>query len=98
MLKKVYLPPSSYETCFISSAHKEADLDETLDAFRHFSVGIVSDNHMPFYKLNMQLLKTLLICSLGMGYVHGKRKIHFHFREDYLKDLISGFLKVARFP
>ena len=36
MLEKgVYLPPSSYETCFISSAHKEADLDKTLDAFRH---------------------------------------------------------------
>ena len=30
----VYLPPSSYETCFISAAHSDEDLEKTLDAFR----------------------------------------------------------------
>ena len=35
MLEKgVYLPPSSYETCFISAAHSDEDLEKTLDAFR----------------------------------------------------------------
>ena len=35
MLEKgVYLPPSSYETCFISAAHTDDDLDKTLDAFK----------------------------------------------------------------
>jgi glutamate-1-semialdehyde 2,1-aminomutase len=35
MLEKgVYLPPSSYETCFISAAHSNEDLDKTLDAFK----------------------------------------------------------------
>jgi glutamate-1-semialdehyde 2,1-aminomutase len=35
MLEKgVYLPPSSYETCFISAAHTDEDLDKTLDAFK----------------------------------------------------------------
>ncbi len=35
MLEKgVYLPPSSYETCFISGAHSDEDLEKTLDAFR----------------------------------------------------------------
>jgi glutamate-1-semialdehyde 2,1-aminomutase len=29
----VYLPPSSYETCFISSAHSEKEAQQTLDAF-----------------------------------------------------------------
>ena len=32
--KGVYLPPSSYETCFISAAHTDEDLDKTLDAFK----------------------------------------------------------------
>lgn len=27
----VYLPPSAYETCFISSAHSQADIDRTLE-------------------------------------------------------------------
>ncbi len=27
----VYLPPSPYETCFLSAAHREADIDKTLD-------------------------------------------------------------------
>ena len=31
----IYLPPSSYETCFISAAHTEENLHKTLDAFRH---------------------------------------------------------------
>ena len=36
MLEKgVYLPPSSYETCFISAAHSDEDLEKTLDAFRY---------------------------------------------------------------
>ena len=35
MLEKgVYLPPSSYETCFISAAHTDEDLYKTLDAFK----------------------------------------------------------------
>ena len=35
MLEKgVYLPPSSYETCFISAAHSDEDLEKTLHAFR----------------------------------------------------------------
>ena len=35
MQRGIYLPPSSYETCFISAAHSEEDLHKTLDAFRH---------------------------------------------------------------
>jgi glutamate-1-semialdehyde 2,1-aminomutase len=27
----VYLPPSPYETCFVSAAHSEADLEQTID-------------------------------------------------------------------
>ncbi|MEO0794869.1 MAG: glutamate-1-semialdehyde 2,1-aminomutase [Verrucomicrobiota bacterium] len=27
----VYLPPSAYETCFISTAHSDADIDKTID-------------------------------------------------------------------
>ncbi len=35
MLKRgVYLAPSAFEAGFISSAHSQADLDETLDAAR----------------------------------------------------------------
>ena len=34
LAKGVYLPPSSYETCFISAAHTDEDLDKTLDAFK----------------------------------------------------------------
>ena len=34
MLEKgIYLPPSSYETCFISTAHTEKDAEKTLEAF-----------------------------------------------------------------
>lgn len=29
----VYLPPSSYETCFISSAHQQEDISKTLETF-----------------------------------------------------------------
>ena len=29
----VYLPPSSYETCFISSAHGDLEVSQTLEAF-----------------------------------------------------------------
>ena len=35
MERGIYLPPSSYETCFISAAHSEEHLHKTLDAFRH---------------------------------------------------------------
>ena len=35
MQRGIYLPPSSYETCFISAAHSEEDLLKTLEAFRH---------------------------------------------------------------
>ena len=35
MQRGIYLPPSSYETCFISAAHAEEDLLKTLEAFRH---------------------------------------------------------------
>lgn len=35
MLEKgVYLPPSQFETCFLSTAHSEADIDRTLEAMR----------------------------------------------------------------
>ena len=30
----VYWPPSQFETCFISSAHGEGELEKTLDAAR----------------------------------------------------------------
>lgn len=30
----VYLPPSSYETCFISSAHQQQDIEKTLETFQ----------------------------------------------------------------
>ena len=30
----VYLPPSAYETCFISAAHKDSDIEKTLDCVR----------------------------------------------------------------
>ena len=30
----VYLPPSPYETCFISAAHKDSDIEKTLDCVR----------------------------------------------------------------
>lgn len=30
---EVYLPPSSYETCFISSAHQQEDISKTLETF-----------------------------------------------------------------
>lgn len=30
----VYLPPSAYETCFISAAHKDSDIEKTLDCIR----------------------------------------------------------------
>ena len=30
----VYLPPSSYETCFISNSHKEEDIAKTLETFQ----------------------------------------------------------------
>ncbi|MEK9773144.1 MAG: glutamate-1-semialdehyde 2,1-aminomutase [Opitutae bacterium] len=30
----LYLPPSSYETCFISSAHREDDISKTLEIFQ----------------------------------------------------------------
>jgi len=30
----VYWPPSQFETCFVSAAHGEAELDKTLDAAR----------------------------------------------------------------
>ena len=34
MLKRgIYLPPSQFETCFVSLAHTEEDLDRTVDAF-----------------------------------------------------------------
>ena len=34
----IYLPPSSYETCFLSSAHGEAEVTKTLEALqRSFS-------------------------------------------------------------
>jgi glutamate-1-semialdehyde 2,1-aminomutase len=29
----VYLPPSSYETCFISTAHTEKEMEQTLEVF-----------------------------------------------------------------
>jgi glutamate-1-semialdehyde 2,1-aminomutase len=29
----LYLPPSSYETCFISTAHQQKDIDQTLEIF-----------------------------------------------------------------
>ena len=29
----VYLPPSPFETLFMSTAHTDADVDETLSAF-----------------------------------------------------------------
>ena len=35
MQRGIYLPPSSYETCFISAAHAEEDLLKTLEAFNH---------------------------------------------------------------
>ena len=31
----IYLPPSSYETCFISNSHSEEDIARTLDIFEH---------------------------------------------------------------
>lgn len=31
----VYLPPSQFESCFISAAHSEADIDQTIDANFH---------------------------------------------------------------
>ena len=35
MLEKgVYLAPSPYEAAFVSTAHSDADLERTLDAFR----------------------------------------------------------------
>jgi len=39
--KGVYLPPSSYETCFISAAHSEEDIANTLQVFQEgiFSLG-----------------------------------------------------------
>ena len=33
MERGVYLPPSSYETCFISTMHKEKEVSQTLEAF-----------------------------------------------------------------
>ena len=30
---KVFIPPSQYETCFVSTAHKEEDLKITIEAF-----------------------------------------------------------------
>jgi glutamate-1-semialdehyde 2,1-aminomutase len=35
----IYLAPSAYETSFVSTAHTEADIDETLDAARRALVG-----------------------------------------------------------
>jgi glutamate-1-semialdehyde 2,1-aminomutase len=31
----VYLPPSSYETCFISTKHTDQEVTHTLEAFSH---------------------------------------------------------------
>jgi glutamate-1-semialdehyde 2,1-aminomutase len=31
----VYLPPSPFESCFVSSAHVAADVERTIDAFEH---------------------------------------------------------------
>jgi glutamate-1-semialdehyde 2,1-aminomutase len=31
----IYLPPSSYETCFISNSHSEEDIARTLEIFEH---------------------------------------------------------------
>jgi glutamate-1-semialdehyde 2,1-aminomutase len=32
MDRGVYLPPSAFETCFISTAHEEGDLDRAMEA------------------------------------------------------------------
>jgi len=35
MLKEgIYLPPSQFEACFLSTAHKQEDIDKTIDAIR----------------------------------------------------------------
>ena len=33
MARGVYLPPSQFETCFVSAAHSDEDLDRTVDVF-----------------------------------------------------------------
>ncbi len=33
LLNGVFLPPSQFETCFVSYAHSEEDIDKTIDAF-----------------------------------------------------------------
>jgi glutamate-1-semialdehyde 2,1-aminomutase len=30
----IYLPPSQFEACFVSAAHKQEDFDETIRAVR----------------------------------------------------------------
>ena len=33
LAKGVFIPPSPFETCFISTQHNEEDLEKTLDAY-----------------------------------------------------------------
>jgi glutamate-1-semialdehyde 2,1-aminomutase len=41
MLEKgIYLPPSQLETCFVSAAHREEDLEKTVDAAREVFKGV----------------------------------------------------------
>jgi glutamate-1-semialdehyde 2,1-aminomutase len=36
LLKKgIFIPPSQYETCFLSYAHTKADVDKTIDAYQY---------------------------------------------------------------
>jgi len=33
LAKSVFIPPSPFETCFISTQHNEGDLEKTLDGY-----------------------------------------------------------------
>jgi glutamate-1-semialdehyde 2,1-aminomutase len=33
MKSRVFVPPSQFETCFLSAAHTEEDIDLTIEAF-----------------------------------------------------------------
>ena len=40
MKKGVFIPPSQFETCFISLAHTDEDLDKTMEAITSTLKGI----------------------------------------------------------